>query len=288
MILFSFTARTQGSIKLLKAEQELKEIFTSVNEGATDSSRIAQSLGFVEMLKLALALPGSFSYPWDSLKHIAKLTFPNDLYRIYNWNVPLINGGNRYFAVIQYGGPLKNKPPVVLNDFSDSIAEPGTFSGDSLHWPGALYYKVIPFESSPGKTSYILLGWDGISKEISGKIIEVISFDRRSPAFGSQVFHGYKEGKEKRVLFRFSSSATMSLKYQLQKVPAKPEWNSRKKIYETKERSDWMIVFDHLMPMDPQLEGQYKFYVPASETAEGFVYNKYSWNYIKEFDALNP
>jgi len=49
-----------------------------------------------------------------------------------------------------------------------------------------------------------------------------------------------------------------------------------------------MIVFDHLLPLDPQLEGQYKFYVPSSETAEGFIYENFSWKYVPEFDALNP
>ena len=288
LVFLPLATLSQGNLKLLRAEKELQEIFSGIREAGTDSSEIAQSLGFQEMLKLALSLPGSYSYSWDSLKHIAKLTSPDNKFRIYNWNLPLHAGGNRYFAILQFKDSPKSKPPVILKDFSDSITEPSTFTGDSLHWPGALYYKIIPFESSPGKISYILFGWDGLSKDISSKVIEVLSFEGPAPVFGLPVFHGYKESKEKRVIFRFSSTATMSLKYQVQKIPSKPEWNSRKKEYETIEKSGLMIIFDHLMPMDPQLEGQYRFYVPAAETAEGFVYGKYSWNYVKEFDALNP
>ena len=281
--------RPQGAFDLIRAEQELKEIFKGISQAENDSTRIILSLNFQKHLRLALNLHGSSSYSWDSLKNIAKVESPDGLFRLYNWNVPLISGGNRYFCLIQFKGTLKKIPPIALTDRSGSIAEPEKFGGDSLKWFGALYYKVIPFQLKDKRTSYILLGWEGFSNEISGKVIDILTLDNNCvPEFGARVFPGYRDGNFSRIIFRFSSSAGMSLRYQLQTLPGKPVWNSRKRKYESDKTSRWMIVFDHMVPIDPQLEGQYKFYVPASETAEGFIYENFSWEYIKEFDARNP
>ncbi|MEI7491942.1 MAG: hypothetical protein WCK92_11125 [Bacteroidota bacterium] len=279
----------QSTFSLKKTEQYLKEAFKDIGQAENDSARLALSLGFQKQLRVALSNSGSSDYPWDSLKFIAKTESPDGSFRLYNWNVPLLGGGNRYFCLIQFKGSMKKIPVVGLTDFSGSVAEPGQFSGDSLHWYGALYYKVIPFEQQDKTKAYILLGWAGISKDISGKIIEVMALGGNgTPAFGSPVFPGYLDGKLLRVVFRYASSAGMNLRYQLQILPGKPKWNAKKKEYTNSTGSQWMIVFDHLVPMDPQLAGQYQFYVPASETAEGFVYENFRWKYIGEFDARNP
>ena len=289
MLLVPQNVKPQGTFNLIKAEQELKEIFKGINMGDNDNTRLVLSLSFQKHLRLALTLQGSAAYAWDSLKYVAKVESPDGLFRLYNWNVPLISGGNRYFCLIQFKGALKKIPAVALTDGSDSIKAPETFRGDSMHWYGALYYKIIPFEVKDKKTSYLLMGWLGINNEISGKIIDVLTLDNKgAPKFGGAVFPDYRDGSFSRILFRFSSSASMSMRYQMQSMTAKPVWNSRKREYESDDKSRWMIVFDHMVPMDPQLEGQYKFYVPASETAEGFVFENYSWKYIKEFDARNP
>ncbi|MCX6285581.1 MAG: hypothetical protein NTY96_00515 [Bacteroidetes bacterium] len=289
LVLAPITVKPQVTFRLKKTEQELKDAFIGINQGDTDSTRLALSLDFEKQFRIALNLQGSADYTWDSLKYVAKIESPDGLFRLYNWNVPLINGGNRYFCLVQFRGRIKKLLPVALTDHSDSIPEPGSYRGDSLHWYGALYYKVIPFELKDKKNAYILLGWDGISREISSKLIEVLTFRNDGiPEFGFPVFPDYLDGKCLRIIFRYASTAGMNLRYQLQTIPGKPVWNNKKREYTTDSRSRWMIAFDHLVPIDPQLEGQYKFYVPASETAEGFIYENYRWNYIKEFDARNP
>ena len=289
MVLSPCVSFEQSTVSLKKAEQDLREAFTAIGQSENDSTRLALSLAFQQQLRFVLSYSGSADYPWDSLKFVAKTESPDGSFRLYNWNVPLLGGSNRYFCLLQYKGSMKKLPVVALTDFSGSVTEPGQFSGDSLHWYGALYYKVIPFELKDKSKAYILLGWDGISKEISGKIIEVLTLGSNgAPSFGSPVFYGYLDGKLLRIVFRYASSAGMNLRYQLQVLPGKPKWNAKKKEYTNSTSSQWMIVFDHLVPMDPQLAGQYQFYVPASETAEGFVYENFRWKYIGEFDARNP
>lgn len=286
---YHFSGISQGTVNLRNSERELTDIFKEISQAGTDSLKLSASREFLDRLRLALQIEGSVEYPWDSLKNVARITSPDGLFRIYNWNVPLVSGGNRYFCLLQFRKAWKKIPPVALHDFSDSIAEPEKYTGDSLHWYGALYYCIIPYTLRDKSTSYILLGWDGISHELCSKVIDVLTFKSSgSPVFGAKVFPDYGEGKLTRIIFRYSSSATMSLRYRMQTIPGKPIWNSRKKEYESDDVSLKMIVFDHLMPVDPQLEGQYKFYIPSSETAEGFRYENYSWRYVKEFDARNP
>jgi hypothetical protein len=286
---FTLTGNTQGTVNLRNSERELRDLFKEISQALTDSQKIASSIEFSERLRSALQIEGSAEYPWDSLRYMAKITSPDGLFRLYNWNVPLTGGGNRYFCLIQFRKAWKKIPPCDLRDFSDSVTEPEKFTGDSLHWYGALYYDIIPYALRDNSTSYILLGWDGISKDMSSKVIDVLTFKSSGcPGFGSMVFPDFRDGRLFRIIFRYSSSASMSLRYRLQTIPGKPVWNSRKKEYQSDNISVKMIVFDHLVPMDPQLEGQYKFYIPSSETAEGFKYDNNSWRYIKEFDARNP
>jgi hypothetical protein len=290
LILFmnSVCGTAQVSAELRRTEQSLKQSFASITADKDDRIRIGQSLSFQGQLTLALKFRGSWSYSWDSLKYLARLESPDGIFRIFNWNVPLANGSNRYYCIIQFRNNLKNDSLITLTDRSDSISDPEHFIGNSMNWYGALYYKIIPFEMRERGKAYLLLGWDGISHEISSKMIEVLTFDKQNhPQFGASVFPDFKDGKQYRIIFRFSSNTGMSLRYQLQKVPGKVKWNAKKREFDQSGKILFMIVCDHLVPLEPQLEGQYQFYVPSSEVADGFLYENYSWKFIPEFDAVN-
>jgi hypothetical protein len=278
----------QGSALLKDTELALKRSFTSVISEQEDQDRIQQSLEFQSDLARALKLKGSWSYPWDSLKNMARLESPDRNFRIYNWNVPLSGGRNRYFCLIQFKDKLKNDSLLVLTDHSDSVKDQEHFTGKAGSWFGALYYKIIPFEMKGGAKAYLLLGWAGINTGISSKLIEVLTFDNKNQAcFGGSVFPDFRDGKQTRVIFRYSSNSGMSLKYLLQKIPGKAKWNAKKREFEQPGRTMPMIVCDHLIPLDPKLENQFQFYVPSSEVADGFIFEDNSWKFIPEFEALN-
>jgi len=54
------------------------------------------------------------------------------------------------------------------------------------------------------------------------------------------------------------------------------------KFHEKKKKN--LIIFDHLSPTSPQLEGMYDFYVPDG-SYDGFTWEKGKWIYIKDIDA---
>ena len=69
----------------------------------------------------------------------------------------------------------------------------------------------------------------------------------------------------KRVIFEYSASCNMSLKY-----------NSKKD----------SIIFDHLSPTEPQLEGQFQYYC-NDMSYDGFGFKHGRWNYGMDLDATN-
>ena len=48
-----------------------------------------------------------------------------------------------------------------------------------------------------------------------------------------------------------------------------------------------MIVFDHIVPIDPNLEGIYQFYIPEVSTYNAFIFINGKWRFFSNDDARN-
>jgi hypothetical protein len=49
-----------------------------------------------------------------------------------------------------------------------------------------------------------------------------------------------------------------------------------------------MIVLDRIVPMDPQMEGRYEYYIPSSDVMDGYVFSGDCWKRVEGIDARNP
>lgn len=274
------TVSGQRFQNIMQAEDTLSAILDSLNLAGNDSSRSLINQKFSVALLDALKLPSSDNYPFDSLKTLVKIASPDDKFRILHWNLPSGNGKHRYFGFLKLtGGGQQAIYPLV--DFSDSIPFPDTAILDNSHWPGALYYKVIPGETATGSKIYTLLGWAGKNQSITHKVIEILHFDAQErPHFGLKVFPGYQGGEMTRVIFRFSATTTMSVKYEKKTIASNKRWNGKKREFEYDMTEERMIVFDRMVPLDPQLAGQYQFYVAEGDISDGFLFDEYHWKFI--------
>jgi len=124
---------------------------------------------------------------------------------------------------------------------------------DNKNWYGAVYYKIIDF-SFQGKTQYLLFGYDGGTTMSNFKILDVLSVSGQNVKFGSPVFKDAK-GIKKRVVFEYSNLASMSLEFEPKRA---------------------RIVFDHLSPESPALEGVGSYYYPDMS------YDAYIYDYDRE------
>jgi hypothetical protein len=151
-----------------------------------------------------------------------------------------------------------------------------------------LYYKIVPVVSKEN-TFYTLLGWDGFSKEVSQKIIDVCYFPSANvPMFGYRFFNKFGDGWNTRIIFRYSSSASMNLRLDEQSVVISKKWNKSKRVFEVERAKKEMIVCDRLSSMYPEMEGMYQYYVPEANAVDAFVFENGAWNFTKDIDARNP
>jgi hypothetical protein len=152
---------------------------------------------------------------------------------------------------------------IVLNDESDKIRDPEKKSLNATQWYGALYYKIIYTKYKRRKT-YTLLGWDGNTALSNRKIIDIIMINGKNVKFGLPVFQEDK-GLKHRILLEYAEDAAVSLRY-----------------YDSIKH----IVFDHLVPPNSTLEGQFEFYGPDFST-DAYMFEKGKWRFIRNFEARN-
>lgn len=272
--LFLSATERKDSNSVRSHESELAKICQKLyhTRGLTDADKEKLNGEMLQTLETALNEPGSFeNYQFDSLrKDIGVLLSPDEHFRIIHWNIPKSDGTHDYYGFIQsyYKAPGKKSQRVVqlypLLDKSSEIRNAENFVGDNKKWFGALYYKII-LKKTKSKTYYTLLGWDGNDKFTQKKIIDVLTFDNQGiPHFGADIFN-FPKKYPKRVIFEYSATCTVSLKY-----------NSKKD----------SIIFDHLAPTQPQLEGQFQYYC-GDMSYDGLGFRKGKWNYGADVKAIN-
>lgn len=215
--------------------------FKIVNEQA-EPERYNANYTFIKTLVNALKSPGSYNFPFDSLKSISIQPSGDGAFRVFSWYVLNNDGTYRFYGTIQMNRPDGKLQMFPLVDYTSSINAPADTVTTNDKWYGAQYYKVIPVTRNVRVPYYILLGWKGNDSKTTRKVIDVLSFRDGKAYFGMPVFDGDKDrvGK-KRIIFEYSRQASMLLNFQPKEA---------------------MIVFDHLSPKEPELKNKFEYYGP--------------------------
>lgn len=243
-------------------EAALNQLSIDLISEANDESKLKVNDEFKSLLKEALSIKGSFDFPFKNIRAISILT-SNDKIKIYNWTLPYNDGTYQYFAFVQLKLENEQYKLVELIDKSSEITKPETQTLTDKTWFGALYYEII-YDKKLGTDTYTLLGWDGDYNLTNKKIIEVMTINKSGAIkFGSSLFKIEKKS-QKRVLFTYSETAVMSLKYH-------PKEN--------------MIIFDYLVPPNSSLNGVFEYYGPSLDSFDAFILEKKSWKFQKNIDV---
>ncbi|MCX6188492.1 MAG: hypothetical protein NTW54_02595 [Bacteroidetes bacterium] len=227
-------------------------------ESADYSTRKTSCYSLIRNLVIALNLPGSFNYPFDSLKQISIVKSPDDKFRIFTWNLRNNDDSYRFYGAIQRN-EKKGVMLIPLFDAGPLIKRPEDTTVDNNYWWGALYYKILPGKVK-NETCYTLLGWNGANNKSNKKVIEVLRFQEGSVVFGAPIFKAGANDIMNRVVFEYNNEVqNMVLTYE----PVKK-----------------YIVFDHLAPITPKAIGRYELYYPDG-SYDYFVFENGYWN-LKE------
>ena len=253
------------SPKTTVAEDSLKQLFQKLYLQESDQEKISVNKDILEYFSQVLSDRESFQFTFESLDMIGKLIAPDRSFKIFTWNIPMEGFTNEYHGLIQRAG-RKMEECQVFRLSNETRLDKGMLDNSYTHeqWPGALYYEVLRNKHG-GNVFYTLLGFHFNDRFSDMKIIEILTFNKEGkPIFGKPVFNT-PEGKLHHVLFEYSGEAVFSLHY-----------NSKLK----------MIIFDHLSPIEPELAGHPRFYVPDL-SYDGYKFHKGFWEFQEDLDVRN-
>ena len=235
----SFNALDKGSLF-----KEFNEIYNK----SSDQEKIASSKEFRSHLIAFLQEADAMNIDFSEFMMFSKKE-EKGRFRIFNWNVPLSNR-NHYECVFAVAKAKGGVNLITCKSSTKDLSQLNNRSLSHKDWPAVLYYDIIPLSKKNDK-EFVLLGWDGNDAITSRKVIEVISINEKNIRFGLNRFKDMDK-PIKRYIIEYSSDATVGLNY---------------------EKKFKRLVFDHLSPTSPNLEGQYQFYVPDM-SFDSFVFKK--------------
>ena len=246
-------------------DDSLVVLYKSINNQKTDADRRRVNDVFAKSLT-AFRPNDLFNAPFDTLrKTISIIDAPDNSFRIINWMVYYNKGVYDFYGYVLY----KQTDSILsfkLTDNSAKMPKPEEVTTTNADWYGALYYDIVK-SGTEEDPYYVLLGWDGNDLFTNRKVIEALSFDENYiPTFGKPVFQFKEDDLRQRVVFEFSESATMKLRYE-------PKYN--------------MIIFDHLSPAKSTLEGKSEYY-GSDFTFDALKFEDYKWTLMEDINIRNP
>ena len=242
--------------------RQLVELRQATINAANDEQRLAADNEFRKFLKDALNDPSSFKKSFDTIPQLADLRSGDGYFRMINWNVPLDDQTHRYRCYIQFYDKKEKEFKVfdLKQGYRDLEGEVRKVFSEK-DWYGALYYKIIPSKTrkTGSKRTYMLLGWDGHDEFSTIKVVEVMTITKKGVRFGADIFDT-EQRNIKRFILEYKADASVSLHY-----------DDKKK----------RIIFNQLVPMEPDLEGMREFYIPVMQF-DALEWKKRKWRYIND------
>jgi hypothetical protein len=260
LILMVLIGAFSASAQNISAVEDSINHYLSIIGTTKGAEQTAADESLRRMLKSVLLKPEAFYHPFASVKSMSTIQSPDKLFRLFNWNIPLEDGASRYACIIVTHDAKTNMSKVFELKQAEKITQPESANLSDKNWLGALYFDIVPVKSGK-QIYYVLFGWDANTDLSNRKIAETLQFQSGRPKFGLPVFKSEKK-TTKRLVFEYKEDAIFSLGYY-------PELKS--------------IVFDHLGPLHPSLEGQYSQYVPM-QTFDAYVLNKGKWEFKADID----
>jgi hypothetical protein len=239
-------------------ERKLAVIGDSMLNSKSQFTRQGSAKKMIKVFRLALQLPGSYEYDFDSLMFISKLRPEDDAFRIFTWILKLDGGKFRYFGVVHMNDPKRFVYHPLFDRSSNEVPglaeETNPNSGlidsvyDNKSWFGMHYYdigvvKEKKFFGLRQKKYYMLIGWDGNNNISHKKIIDVMTFENGIPTFGAPIF-SMEEKTQTRVVLEYNAQAVITLK-----------WHD----------DDEMVSFDHLVPPSKKNADNKFTYIPSGQ-----------------------
>lgn len=242
----------------------LPSLINQIQRGANDSVRALANRELQSRIIDSLKTQNSFNKNFQEFKNVSIVTSDDKLLKIYSWTYPNFTGDKYYyFGFIQYRNNLFDSVQLfTLIDSTETISKPESEKLKSSRWLGSVYYAINTIKYQ-GKYYYVLLGWKGFNQQQTKKIIEVCYIENTTAKFG---FPLLKIGSvyKNRMVFTYTSQATMSLKF---------------------EKSGKKIIFDHINSTKNNSDVEVINQSGPDGTYDSFILTKGRYILQKDVDA---
>ena len=250
---------------LISKEKEISEILLKLRKAESDETRAVHNEDLKEELEALLTRPSVLTYPFESWTTMSTISAPDGEFRIFNWNVENDFGVHSHYCYLVKPDGKENTVIELIED-KITIAPKPDHTLTAEHWYGALYYSIIPVKKG-NRTLYTIMGYNGNDRTTNRKLLDVFYFKGKTLRMGYPIFQEGPDSERlvRRVFFEYSEKAIISLRM---------------------NENLGAIVFDHLVPERPDLEGLYDFYIPDM-TYDGYKWEDGIWTFHEDFIAWN-
>lgn len=262
ILFFCFRLQAQRDTLIPYFEKRLEESLKLLRSSSSDVDKQNANNSFRSLLLETIQYSESFFYSFPKLATLGSVLSPDKSLKIYSWNVEMSDKSNKFYCFIVRPGKRRKKNKVIeLIEKSELTRENQTFS--ELNWYGCLYYKIIPIKKG-SKLLYTLLGWRNNGTLSNVKVIDVLSINGNHAKIGDPIFQS-KKTLDKRIVLEYSIKSSMTLRF---------------------EEKYGRIVFDHLSPENPTMNGFYEYYVPDM-SYDAFEFEDGKWVLREDVVTIN-
>jgi hypothetical protein len=259
LFILAYVGQAQDSDSVASSDQKLLAEYQDIFK-VDPMAREPKAAKFLDEFYKNIERDSSFYRPFNLLDKIGKIYSPDQKLRIYTWNIPIGIDDNLYFGIIQFYSKHKKKYISVKLQDTHKPTPKITIK----EWPGALYYQIVDTKNS-GQNYYTLLGFNMNNLLSNKKVIDVITINEDDEISFCTNLIEYKKKLIDRLIFEYNEKATMMLRY---------------------DERNKMIVFDHLSPQKPSLEGNFQFYGPDF-SYDALKFENGIWKYYSNIDVKN-
>ena len=240
----------------------LKSLFSRMGTAIEDSDRIRINDSIKFIIDSYAISDTVLSNDFNGLRYLGQVTSGNSQSKIITWNLLLKDSKSRYYCYIIHRSGKKNLLCSLEGTYNEETIRTDTIYSEK-NWYGALYYDLRSVRKD-NRTYLVLLGIDFGNPSVTRKIIDILSFTPDGRAvFGKKLFAS-GDGTKYREVLEYSSGAVISLKF----------------------ISDKSIVFDHLVPVSPELKDQKEYYGP-DYSYDAYNLEKGIWRFKSDIDVRN-
>ena len=282
IIAISFVNKAAGQI----SNKNITQIAHHILNESSAEEKLKLNATLLDSIKLQLSSNVKQIESLDSTGLIFELISKKKHLQIITWAI-LFTDKWEYFGFIKSYNEVKKRFVIwelTPSNFKQSIQRKKAHTQEN--WPAGVYLKLI--ETTYNKRNYFtLIGWLSNDEQTAHKFLEVLTLSKSGkPSFGKSSYFSINKKYTSRVLFSYNSQSSFQLDYGEYDYTEK-RWNRKKKKYDIEVFNEHLIVFDHLIPMYPDLRDHPEFLVPAGNIVDAFVFKKGKWRIKNDIDARN-